>query len=317
MMSTALHVETLADTSDMRRRFVFTLVTMGFTVILLAWGAVVTSIEAGLAVPDWPTSFNSIDPINPVPGWYKIPPVLAEHGHRVMGMIVGLLTLTLSLWTFFADPRTWMKRLGLLALLLVIVQGVLGGLRVIWISLDMAVVHACVAQLFFATLTSLALFTSQSWVSGEGVLPENEATTRLRRISLITVGVLYGQIILGAILRHPGDGSDPMLAGIHMLGAGVVFVFIFLTIKAARKADPEKAMVAKMAHVLAGILTLQIVLGFIAYIVSLKDAGDLRSTLQVIMNTSHMVVGALFFSSTVALAWMVARKDLVQNNAAM
>lgn len=317
MMSSALHVDTLEDAPDMRRRFVFTLVTMGFTVVLLAWGAVVTSIEAGLAVPDWPTSFNSIDPINPVPGWYKIPPVLAEHGHRVMGMIVGFLTLVLGLWTFFKDPRTWVKRLGLFAILLVIVQGVLGGLRVVWISLDLAVVHACVAQLFFATLTSMALFTSREWVAGEGVLSENETTARLRRLSLVTVGVLYGQIILGAILRHPGDGSDPMLAGIHMLGAGVVFAFIFMLIKAARKADPERTLVAKMAHALAGILTLQIVLGFVAYIVILQDAGDMRSTLQVIMNTSHMVVGALFFSSTVALAWLVARKNLVQKGAAL
>ncbi len=317
MMSSALHVETLSDTPGMRRRFIFTLITMGFTVILLAWGAVVTSIEAGLAVPDWPTSFNSIDPINPVPGWYKIPPVLAEHGHRVMGMIVGALTMVLSLWTYFADPRTWMKRLGVFALLLVIVQGVLGGLRVVWISLDLAVVHACVAQLFFATLTSLALFTSRPWITGEGVLPENESTTRLRRIALLTTGVLYGQIVLGAILRHPGDGSDPMLAGIHMLGAGVVLVFMFLTIKAARKADPEKTLIAKMTHVLAGILTLQIVLGFVAYIVILQDAGDLRSTLQVIMNTSHMVVGAVFFSSTVALTWIIARKNPVQKGAAL
>lgn len=315
MISSALHVQTLSDTSGMRKRYMFTLVTIMFTVVLLAWGAVVTSIEAGLAVPDWPTSFNSIDPINPTPGWYKIPPVLAEHGHRVMGMIVGALTLILSVWTFFADPRSWMKKVGLLALLLVIVQGVLGGLRVVWISLDLAVVHACVAQLFFATLASMALFTSAPWVQAQGVLPENDATRKLRRTLLLTAGILYGQIILGAILRHPGDGSNPMLAGLHMLGAGVVFVFVFLTIKAARKADPDKTLVSKMAHGIAGILTLQIILGFMAYIVILQDLDGPRSTLQVIMNTAHMVVGALFFASTIALVWVAGRKRLVDQGA--
>ncbi|CAN0487005.1 unnamed protein product [Laminaria digitata] len=292
----------------MRQRYIFTLVTLFATVILLAWGAVVTSIEAGLAVPDWPTTFDSMDPVNPTPGWYKIPEVLAEHGHRVMGMIVGALTLILALWTLIADPRSWMKKVAVLALLLVIVQGVLGGLRVLWISLDMAVVHACLAQLFFATMAALALFTSPSWLKADHVLPDNEASAKLRRITLLTGLILYGQIILGAILRHPGEGSDPALAGIHMLGAGVVFAFVFLTIKAAKKADPEKTSVLKMAHGLAGILTLQIILGFIAYVVILQDADTGRGIFQVVLNSAHMVVGALFFASTVALILVSARK---------
>ena len=308
MMSSALSAEPLPESSSMRQRYIFTLVTLGFTIVLLAWGAVVTSIEAGLAVPDWPTSFDSLDPINPTPGWYKIPAVLAEHGHRVMGMIVGALTLILAFWTFFSDPRSWMRKLGIVALLLVIVQGVLGGLRVVWISLDLAVVHACTAQLFFATLAGMALFTSSTWLKADTVLPESEETDKFRRISLWTAILLYGQIILGAILRHPGSGSDPMLAGFHMLGAGVIFVMVFLTIKAAKKADPDKRVVLKMTHALSGILTLQIVLGFIAYIVILQDAETGRGVLQVVMNTAHMVVGALFFASTVALVLVGKRK---------
>lgn len=295
----------------MRQRYKFTLVTIFFTVVLLAWGAVVTSIEAGLAVPDWPTSFDSMDPINPTPGWYKIPAVLAEHGHRVMGMIVGALTLILALWTFVADPRTWMKKTGILALLLVIVQGVLGGLRVVWISIDMAVIHACTAQLFFALLAAMALFTSTSWLYADNVLPDNDASAKMRRMTLWTACILYGQIILGAILRHPGGGSDGMLAGIHMLGAGVVFAFVFMTIKAAKKADPEKTMITKMTHGLSGILTLQIILGFVAYIVILQEGDAERGVLQVILNTSHMVVGALFFASTVVLALVAGRKPAV------
>lgn len=308
MMSSALRAETLPESSSMRQRYIFTLVTLFFTVILLAWGAVVTSIEAGLAVPDWPTTFDSMDPVNPTPGWYKIPAVLAEHGHRVMGMIVGALTLILALWTLVSDPRTWMKKIAVFALVLVIVQGVLGGLRVIWISLDMAVVHACVAQLFFATIAALALFTSSSWLKADNVLPDNEASSKLRRITLLTGLIVYGQIILGAILRHPGEGSDPALAGIHMLGAGVVFAFVFLTIKATKQADPEKSSVSKLAHGLAGILTLQIILGFIAYVVILQDADTGRGVLQVVLNTAHMVVGALFFASTVALILVSARR---------
>ena len=305
-----MRATSVPETSSMRQRHIFTLVTLFFTVVLLGWGAVVTSIEAGMAVPDWPTTFDSMDPINPTPGWYKIPAVLAEHGHRVMGMIVGALTLILALWTFVADPRSWMKKVGIAALLLVIVQGILGGLRVVWISLDMAVIHACTAQLFFATLVAMALFTTPSWLKADNVLPENEASDKFRRIALIMTVLLYGQIILGAILRHPGGGADPMLAGFHMLGAGVIFAMVFMTIKAAKKADPEKQVVSKMAHALAGILTLQIILGFVAYIVILQDADTGRGVLQVVLNTAHMVVGALFFASAVALV-LVSRRKVV------
>ncbi len=316
MMRSALRAVPLPETSSMRRRHVFTLVTLGFTVVLLGWGAVVTSIEAGLAVPDWPTTFDSIDPINPTPDWYKIPPVLAEHGHRLMGMIVGALTLLLAFWTFFADSRPWMKRVGLFALGLVILQGVLGGLRVVWISLDLAVVHACTAQLFFATLVSMAFFTSRSWLRADDVLAEGDATTRFRRLTILTAVLLYGQIILGALLRHRGDGADPVLAGIHMLGAAVVFTLVFMTIKGARSANPEKTQVAKLSHGLAGILTLQILLGFAAYFVILSELDAMRSTLQVVLNTTHMVVGALFFAITIGLVLVSARKQVPKEEAA-
>lgn len=310
MIRSILNAEPLDTSSSMRQRFIFTLVTLFFTVMLLSWGAVVTSIEAGLAVPDWPTSFDSMDPINPVPDWYKNPHILAEHGHRVLGMIVGMLMLVLAGWTFAAEPRAWMKKLAGFAVALVIVQGILGGLRVVWISLDLAIVHACTAQIFLATLASMALFTSSVWLKGENTLADNEASAKMRKMTLITTGALYGQIILGAILRHLGDGVDGMLAGIHILGATLVFAFLFMTIKAAKKADPEKTVITQMAHGITGIITLQIVLGFVAYFVLLQDVDTGRSTIQVILNTSHMVVGALFFSSMVALYWMSARKHI-------
>ncbi len=308
MINPAFQATAVPESVSMRRRHIFTLITIFFTVVLLGWGAVVTSIEAGMAVPDWPTTFDSIDPLNPTPGWYKIPAVLAEHGHRVMGMIVGALTLILALWTFVADPRSWMKKVGLTALLLVIVQGVLGGLRVVWISLDLAVVHACTAQLYFATLVAMALFTTPSWLQAKHVLGDNKEANSFRRIALITAALLYGQIIIGAILRHPGGGSDPALAGLHILGACVVFAMVFLTIKAAKKAGPGKELVSKMSHGLAGILTLQIILGLIAYVVILRDAEVGRGVLQVVLNTSHMVVGALFFASAVALVLVSQRR---------
>ena len=124
--------------AEIRWRYRFTVLTGLSTILLMAWGAFVTSINAGLAVPDWPSSFNSYDPFNPWPEWWKLTPVLAEHGHRLLGMLTGALTLILAVWTWIAEPRGWLKKLAIIALVLVSLQGVLGGLRVVWLSLDLA-----------------------------------------------------------------------------------------------------------------------------------------------------------------------------------
>ena len=179
----------------MRARFRFTLATIAAAVALLGWGAFVTSIDAGLAVPDWPSSFDSYDPFNPWPDWWTVTPILAEHGHRLLGALVGLLTLVLAVWTWRSDDRAWMRKLGFAALALVIFQGVLGGLRVVWVSLDLAVVHACVAQLFFALLAAMALFTSRTWQDLTGGRPEID----LPRAAWLAVAAVYIQIILGAL----------------------------------------------------------------------------------------------------------------------
>lgn len=308
MIRSALQAEAFPLTAEMRRRHIFTLVSLVFTVILLGWGAVVTSIEAGLAVPDWPTSFDSMDPLNPLPGWWSIPPVLAEHGHRLMGMLVGACILILAVWTWLKDPRSWMKKTATVALLLVIFQGTLGGLRVVWLSIDLAVVHACVAQLFFAMLVSMALFTSKAWLQPEDVPEEGQAVKSLRKTAIFTVGVIYIQIIFGALLRHPGAGIDMTLVAMHIIGATFVFGMVFMSIKAARRADPRKTLISKLAHGLAGILTVQIGLGVFALIVTVMESGAPRSTMQIWLNTSHMLVGALFFSTAVVFFLVSARR---------
>ncbi|NNF04403.1 MAG: cytochrome oxidase assembly protein, partial [Rhodothermales bacterium] len=197
-----------------RRRY--TAATFCVAILLLGWGAFVTSINAGLAVPDWPTSFQSYDPFNPWPEWWRVTPVLAEHGHRLLGALVGLMTVVLAAWTWIRDDRRWMRLLGLGAVVLVTLQGLLGGLRVVWVSLDLAVVHACVAQLFFALLASMILFVSPSWDAvGHARRATDVDRRRVRRAAVLTPLAVYVQIILGALLRHPGTGIDPLLAGLH------------------------------------------------------------------------------------------------------
>jgi cytochrome c oxidase assembly protein subunit 15 len=262
----------------------------------------VTSINAGLAVPDWPTSFDSYDPFNPWPEWWKLTPVLAEHGHRLLGALTGLFTLILAVWTWVYDARRWMRVLASGALVLVTFQGVLGGLRVVLISLDLAVVHACVAQVFFALIVGMVLFTSRTWLTTDPGSYDSQRVTRLRAASLVTAAVLYIQIILGALLRHPGIGIDPFLAAFHIAGAVAAGLAIVLLYSFVRRYFRGTRIAAKAANVLLLLLVVQITLGITAYVVTINDAGILEpSNLQVVVNTSHMVTGALLMGACSAL----------------
>lgn len=296
-------------THEMQWRHRFSIFGVLTTLTLIAWGGFVTSINAGLAVPDWPSSFNSYDPFNPWPEWWTITPVLAEHGHRLIGALTGLITLVLAFWTWKKDPRRWMRYLGFFALFLVTIQGILGGLRVVWTSLDLAVVHAGTAQIFFSLMVAMALFTSRTWLNVESVLSDSLHVSRLRFFSLATVLALYIQIILGALLRHPGTGVDPLLAALHISGAFLSGGLILSTFLLVRWAFTDSGAVSKTAGVTFGLLAFQLVLGLTAYFVLIDEAGMLRpSNVQVIVNTTHLVIGSLLMASTVALSILVLRE---------
>ncbi len=293
---------------EYRFRYYFSWLTLLSTVVLLAWGAFVTSINAGLAVPDWPTTFQSYDPFNPWPDWWTITPVFAEHGHRLLGMLVGLLTMILAGWTVFGDDRKWMKVLAVSALILVIFQGVLGGLRVVWVSLNLAMVHAAVAQIFFSTIAALVLFTSRSWLDARDIVPVTDELVRFRRLAVITVLAIFLQIVLGVFLRHPGTGLNPMLAGLHMaggIGSGALVVFAFLK---ARQTFEKGSFLMKGVRWMLGFLIAQIALGFTAYFVILDERGMLQpSNVQVIVNSAHLVIAAFLMASAVIVSLISMR----------
>ncbi len=292
----------------------FSILTTLSIVLLIGMGGFVTSINAGLAVPDWPTSFGSMDPFRPMPEWWRVTPVLAEHGHRLLGALIGILTTILAIWTWRSDHRSWMRKLGIFALALVIFQGILGGLRVVWISLDLAVVHACTAQLFFATLVFMSLATSRSWLHRPVKISSTESddNIRIRWVGVLTAGVLFVQIILGALLRHPGEGIDTALAYAHI---GVATVALGLILTAGRliySRHRDSSILQTHRFLLYGLTAVQIGLGMIAYVVLLNESGRLAqpSVLQVTVNTSHVVFGSLLFGTAVSLAFWLARRPL-------
>src|SRR5438477_297 len=133
--------------------------TAAATFVLLFVGGLVTSTGSGLAVPDWPLSFGRVFP--PMVGG-----VLFEHGHRLVAAAVGCLTLLLALWIAIAEPRPMVRAAGLLALFAVVLQGVLGGVTVLYkLPLAVSVTHACLAQAFFCLTVALTIVTGRRWAS--------------------------------------------------------------------------------------------------------------------------------------------------------
>lgn len=296
-------------TNELRWRHRFSILAVFTAVVLIAWGGFVTSIDAGLAVPDWPSSFNSYDPFTPFPDWWKVVPILAEHGHRLMGALIGLFTVVLTGWTLWKEKRAWMKKLAVFALVLVIFQGILGGLRVTLISLDLAIVHACVAQIYFSLLVGMTMFTSRSWVTVQDAPTAGATSPRLRQLVIASTLAVYIQIILGALLRHPGAGINPVYAGIHILGALIVTGLILFTGIYIHRNFSDQKLLIRATRIQLGVLVTQFILGLTAYLVLLDERGMIQpSNFQVIVNTSHLVIGAALMSSTVALALLTLRR---------
>ena len=171
------------------------------TVLLIAAGGLVTSTGSGLSVPDWPTTYGWNMFTFPMSKW--VGGIRYEHTHRLIASTVGFLTIILAIWTWKIEPRRWVRRLGFIALGAVIVQGLLGGLTVIYfLPPAISIGHASLAQLFFCLTVTMATVTSPIWRNT--VDPVDDPT--LRRVAAVTTVLIYIQIIAGATMRHNDAG---------------------------------------------------------------------------------------------------------------
>lgn len=273
------------------------LLTSCVTVVLILAGGLVTSMGAGLAVPDWPTSFGYNMFLFP---WAKmVGGIFYEHSHRLLGSLVGVLTILTAAGLWWTEPRRWVRWLGVIALLLVIVQGVLGGLRVVWLKLTLAIIHACAAQLFFGLVVSLAVLTSSSWANGQNAPPPGDDRS-LRRLSLMVVGLIYVQTIFGAVLRHTGERLDA-----HLMFAALVAVHVILMAAKIIRGRPD---LLGSAHALWLLLIVQLGLGASSYLVKYTAIGDAVTPWTIILLTSaHVVAGALIFATAISIALRLHR----------
>jgi heme a synthase len=177
----------------------FAWLTASCTLLLICSGGMVTSKGYGLAVPDWPTTFGYNMFMFPISKW--IGGIFFEHTHRLIASVVGFFTIILAFWLWRAEDRQWVKSLGLLAVALVILQGILGGLRVTMMRDQIGIFHACVAQAFLALLVFIALVRTNFWHS---LAPNNltALSSQVQKLAMVTTIAIYLQLALGATMRH-------------------------------------------------------------------------------------------------------------------
>jgi cytochrome c oxidase assembly protein subunit 15 len=181
----------------------FAVLTAVATFLLLGVGGLVTSHEAGMSVPDWPTSFGYNMYALPIKFWRG--GVFYEHTHRLFASVIGCLTIILAVWLWLGDSRKWMKWLGVSSVILVSSQGIVGGLRVVLSEDQLGIVHGVIAQLFFIMMCAVALFTSGFW---KRILerPKINVPGSLRMFVLATTILIFTQLVIGATMRHQHAG---------------------------------------------------------------------------------------------------------------
>ena len=272
----------------------------GATLVLIVLGALVTSNDAGLSVPDWPTSFGSL---------YKIPPMVGgvkyEHGHRMFAEFVGLLIIVMAVWTQRVERRKWMKVLGWIALAAVIGQGVLGGITVLlYLPWAISTAHATLAQTIFCVVTAMALFTSRSWLQDSEPFFEQGLAPSTPALTAIAAACVWVQLTLGAAFRHTGIRLLP-----HLIGACVVTAVLCWTVVRLLTCYAGLPQLRRPAQLILALLMVQLGLGFASYLTRLEWMLNApQSTTGIVISTvSHVAGGALVLATSVILAIQTRR----------
>jgi len=272
--------------------------TVCATFVLLGLGSVVTTRNAGMADPVWPTypwHLLLISWDEPRPGF------LIEHSHRAAGYVVGccIIVLTLGLW--LKDSRRWLCWLGTGAVAGVIVQGLLGGFRVVldqWMGENLKLIHGVFAQVMFAFLVSLALFTSRGWSTG----PE-EASARFRLLCLVSTLLIFVQIVFGAMLRH--WHSSVAQRGHFLLAFAVTAAAACLAWEVFARSPRDRGLIIPAAH-LAFFVVLQLLLGVEAWMAKYMEYST--PARQVAVRTAHVLTGSLILATAVVITLRAYRQ---------
>jgi cytochrome c oxidase assembly protein subunit 15 len=275
-----------------------------------------------MAVPDWPTTYGYNLFLYPLSTWLAGPwDIFVEHGHRLLGATAGILTIGLLVALWRSEPRSWLRWLGVASVVMVVSQGVLGGMRVRYDLRELAMFHGTTGPLFFALTIAMAVFTSKRWQCAERCFTHRQ----IPLMAVVTCILIYLQIVLGAVLRHVPVDSEPgafaVAARFHLVMAAIVslhiLTLVWLVSFRARGIRP----LGGLAATLAGLLALQLLLGASTWIIKFaapfwapswvtlaRGAVQDGGWLQTHVITGHVAVGSLMLATSLALALYSARR---------
>jgi cytochrome c oxidase assembly protein subunit 15 len=269
----------------------FSVFVVFWTILLFIAGALVTSKDAALSVTDWPTSHGTmVPPLSSLQGGD-----LFEFSHRAVAGGLGILVLILAVLLRVKESRVWLRWLGFVAVLGVVVQAILGGQVVIrLLHYWLPVIHACFAQIVFGAVLGIAVFTSKWWVSEQPLL-EDSGSPSIHTLTILNSAVIYLQVILGAGFRHKEIPIWP-----HMVGALLVMGMVIWTAVALRKRFEKSRELTKARILLHAIFGIQFLLGLAAFWArrSTADAPQ-PMPVTVTLTVIHTVVGAILFAFSV------------------
>jgi heme a synthase len=309
------------------------------TLLLICSGGMVTSKGVGLAVPDWPTTFGYNMFLFPVSKW--VGGIFFEHTHRLIASTVGFLTIILAFWLWRRENRRWVRTLGFIALGAVILQGILGGLRVTMLKDEIGIFHACLAQAFLGLLVFIGLVTTAIWRTLPNAVIAPRNFSLLKTIVLLTTSAVYLQLALGATMRHQHrdlaildfptangawipDTSEKALATIntwrdtrgfsdvtafqiwlqmaHRFGALLVSLGVIAVCYLVRRNARQIAVLNRLSLLWVVFLFVQLTLG--GWTIWSNKAADIA--------TAHVAVGAAmlcFGVSISAICWRILREQ--------
>jgi cytochrome c oxidase assembly protein subunit 15 len=303
--------------------FFYCIFALAWITLLLYMGGFTTSIKAGMAFLDWPLSNGSVNP----EGWLTESDKLAEHSHRLLGMKIGILSIGLFIWTYLRESRAWVRMLARMLLLVVILQGVLGGARVRFDQLNLmtehnllaqtfAVIHACGAMIVLGLLVAITLACSRYWLEHSNKYLEG-IPAGVKRWGIISTTAIFLQILIGAIMRHADAGLaiakfplasnnsllpaywnfDVAIHFAHRVGAVIVTVILCIFMGKVWGSPVAKRALGYATLVLAVVLGLQIYLG----------ALTIWTAKNPYAATIHHLVGAFLLASTWGLTFLAHR----------
>lgn len=286
-----------------RSLYRFAVAVIAATLALIGLGAMVTSTGSGLAYLDWPLASGSVMPAD----MFREVPKFLEHSHRLWASFVGLLVLTLAIWIHRAEPRTWLRRTAWGTFVLVVWQGVVGGVGVLReLPYVTSITHGVLAQVIVCLLALIAFALSPAW-QPRAPVPADQAA-RGRRLAWIGVALILAQLLAGAVLRHT---NWPGLLWLHV---GMALVVAFALMIASLYCGTRFEQVRGFAPLGRGVLVAlvaQLVLGFVTLMVRrVKDPSNVEHLERAAVVSTHVVVGAVLFLSAALLAYR-AQRNLV------